>query len=99
MLARGQLLAQLGSGGEVGGQRLLERQRAAEGRLRLLQPACDSKQDAEFVVVSGQLLAELRAAGEVGDKLLSDSQGGGVVRLRLLQPAGGAEQQGQVVVD
>ena len=92
----GHLPAELGSGGEVGRQLLLDAQGLVVVLLRLLEPARRIQQIAAIEVAAGQILAELGSGGEVGRQLLADAQGLVVVLLRLLQagPCPAAEGRG-----
>ena len=83
----GQPLAELGSGGEVGRQLLVEAHGLVVVLLRLLEPARVTQQTAAVEVAAGQILAELGTGGEVGRQLLVDAHGLVVVLLRLRKPA------------
>ena len=94
VVAAGQVLAELGPVGEVGGQSLPEGQGVRVGRLRLLQPVRVAEQDAQVVVAPGQVLTELGPGGEVGGQLLLEGERVGVGSLRFLRPAQTGEAGG-----
>jgi hypothetical protein len=65
-VASGQVLAEIGSVGEIVRQSLLEVRRSVVILLRLRQPARKLPQIAPVVVGTGQVLAKIGSVGEVG---------------------------------
>ena len=82
-MAARQEAAEVGDGGVVGGQLLLDLQRPAVLGLRLRRLARLRQQDAEVVVALRQLPAKFGDGGVVGRQLPVDLQRPAVLGLRL----------------
>ena len=89
--------AEVGDGGVVVGQLLLDRQRRAVLGLRLRRLARRRQQDAEVVVAGRQVAAEVGDGGVVVGQLLPDRQRRAVLGLRLRRLARLRQQEADAV--